>query len=153
MSISSVEVIRDQLVVHLDAVDFQVTRPFGDTIYVSGSRYGASSCLVLVHDAMPEGTLLNVDLAEGKVLWERKLWCDHAPYIRSGGGFFHWSEVQAKSDAAYVFGLCNDIVYIEAFELTKGNPLFRFSTTYGWRISDSASRTKSELESRSTIHK
>ena len=78
-------------------------------------------------------TLYKIDLRSGSVLWQRKLWCDASPVIRSGDLGFHWSEAVPKDDAIIVFGLRSDVVYIEAFKVSTGKPVFRFSTTYGWQ--------------------
>ncbi len=138
--VSKVEVIGDQLAIHLEDCVFQVDRPSGSTIYVSVMDFKTSGCLALVHDNWPGGILLNIDSSDGKVLWQQELWCDRAYYIRGGDGGFHWSEVKTKGDTVFVFGLRNDLVYIEAFELRTGKPQFRFSTTYGWSIAKLAPR-------------
>jgi hypothetical protein len=95
---------------------------------------GTAHSLVIVHDPLPLATLFCVDLEKREVIWIQKLWCDNAPYVRSGGGFTHISETLVREDLICVFGACNDVAYIEGFRLADGKAEFRFSTTYGWTI-------------------
>ena len=130
--ISSIEVSEKVLSVHVDQSKFHVSRPNGKKLYVFAKKCDNVTAVALVHSVYPSNTLYKIDLRNGTVLWQRKLWCDASPVIRSGDLGFHWSEAVRKDDAIIVFGLRSDVVYIEAFEVSTGMPVFRFSTTYGW---------------------
>ena len=60
--------------------------------------------------------------------WQAQVWANG--FIGGAGRGFHHVEMRASSEHLYVFGAANDGIYIEAFSLQTGAPLFRFSTAY-----------------------
>lgn len=104
--------------------------------YVEVVPVGTQRYIVAIHGELPTSRLLCIDRSSKNILWDSSVWCDNAPYVRSGGGFFHWSQVKMNNDLAIVFGMCNDVVYIEAFDINNGNPISRFSSSYVWKHSD-----------------
>lgn len=132
-AISNVQASGETLSIECEHGSFEVPHTHRGPCHVFGKTVGTAQCIVLVHGQTPWGTLFCVDVKEDKVVWSQRLWCDAAPWVRSGA-FTHASETRVRGDVVYVFGMCNDVVYIEGFRLADGKAEFRFSTTYGWTI-------------------
>jgi len=132
-AISNVQASGETLSIECEHGSFEVPHTHRGLCYVFGKTVGAAQCMVLVHGQTPWGALFCVDVKENKVVWTERLWCDALPFVRSGA-FSHTSEARVRGDVVSVFGMCNDVVYIEGFRLADGKAEFRFSTTYGWTI-------------------
>jgi hypothetical protein len=114
--------------------DKQITLPRAESkeMFLSAAITDSLYCAVSLHGDLPGGRLLCIEITTSKLLWDVPVWSDFAPYVRSGGGFHHWSEPVVVDRHVILFGMCNDVAYIEGFRLSDGKAQFRFSTTYGW---------------------
>lgn len=78
--------------------------------------------------------LTMIDLDKRTIDWQATVW-GMLPSASGiiGGSYSHHQEIVADSKKLVVFGQILEGVYLEAFDLEKGTPLFRFSTNY-WYV-------------------
>ena len=73
--------------------------------------------------------LYRLDRASGRVEWSTRVWGVGEGVWYQGYGF-HWVQLRLTSDQLVVFGISNDVAYVEIFGPATGHNLCRFGTSY-----------------------
>jgi hypothetical protein len=105
---------------------------FGDDVRLCGfmdASIDRDRAYIAFHSDVPGPYPLTcVDRTSGKTLWKSKVWCISGFIFYSGAGFWHAVSIATSEQRVLVFGVANNLAYIEGFNATNGDALFRFST-------------------------
>jgi hypothetical protein len=88
-------------------------------------------CVCAISDEMPScADVFCFDKDRPGLRWKAKTWHVGA-YGGSGGRTWHWMSLVVQNARVFLFGGGQNAVYIEAFELSTGKNLLRFSSDRG----------------------
>ncbi|MBX7166106.1 MAG: hypothetical protein K1X74_07130 [Pirellulales bacterium] len=73
--------------------------------------------------------LYGVDSNKHEIAWSRDVWCAD-PHGGGSGIVFHELAPILEGKSLYLFGVCTDAIYAEAFSVDDGAVLLRFGTAY-----------------------
>jgi hypothetical protein len=115
------------LVVPSDAVDSEKVRGPIDSLCASADSH---RWYLAVHGSRGMGyPLFGINRATGKVAWQSSVWAAATSAVYTGRGY-HFVAVVPHADKVLVFGMANDVAYVEGFRAETGECLFRIGTTY-----------------------
>jgi hypothetical protein len=86
------------------------------------------SCVATPCDRPAPFEIKCVNVQTRKRLWKGDVWAGGMTHYTGDG--YHLVEAVCKDGALYVFGVGDNILYVEGFESLSGKNLFRFSTSY-----------------------
>jgi hypothetical protein len=71
-----------------------------------------------------------IDYELRKIAWSARVWLGCGRLLGAQGPGSHSVTFVAVKDAVFLFGMANDVAYIEGFSLSDGRSIIRFSTTH-----------------------
>jgi hypothetical protein len=115
------------LVVPAEALDLEKVRGPIDSLSAGADT---KRWYLAVHGTRGHGyPLLGVDRETGKVIWRADVWATPLSAMYTGYGY-HFVTVVPHGDRVIVFGMANDVAYVEGFRAGTGECLFRTGTSY-----------------------
>lgn len=124
--------VSERVMVYFNSKDTEIGIGGLSSLFIVPVAIDSERFVVAFHAGIGCYPLLCVSRTTGKILWETSVF--GASWLSSGGlgGGIPESPVgiQVADGVIYIFGFGPHSAYIEAFSLTDGKNLFRFSTSY-----------------------
>lgn len=81
----------------------------------------------------------------GKIQWVARVWSANLPIERRSGLGVHRIELAVSKNKLVIFGGNSRSIYVEAFGVETGKPVFRFNTSYWGLLKEPLKRRQSDL--------
>jgi hypothetical protein len=107
------------------------TMPFVSIEAFSGIVFGNRCLVAHFHMCWPNiFDLYCIDFRTAEMVWSTNVWLGCSRIVGATGPGSHSVTLVVRNGVAYVFGMANDVAYIDGFALSDGRNEFHFSTTH-----------------------
>jgi hypothetical protein len=93
--------------------------------------FGKDCVYLAFHAGVPcPFKLYCIDRTSGSLKWQTLVWVS-GNLFQCTGSHFHWVEIKESANEVVVFGVANEMAYVEGFRRVNGLNSFRFGTLFG----------------------